>query len=71
MMDLNINKVLHFDEVGAEGVSLEDNESNYLKDDVKEIIVETDENDPKTIAIISDVLKPSNGYRVRVMFKYD
>lgn len=70
-MDLNINKVLHFDEVGAEGVSLEDNESNYLKDDVKEIIVETDENDPITIAIISDVLKPSNGYRVRVKFKFD
>ena len=70
-MDLNINKVLHFDEVGADGVSLEDNESNYLKDDVKEIIVETDENDPKTIAIISDVLKSSNGYRVRVKFKYD
>ena len=70
-MDLNINKALHFDEVGAEGVSLEDNESNYLKDDVKEIIVETEENNPRTIAIISDVLKPSKGYRVRVKFKYD
>lgn len=70
-MDLNINKVLHFDEVGAEGVSLEENECNYLRDDIKEIIVETDETDPKTIAIISDVLKPSKGYRVRVKFKYD
>lgn len=45
--------------------------SNYLKDDVKEIIVETEENNPRTIAIISDVLKPSKGYRVRVKFKYD
>lgn len=30
-MDLNINKVLHFDEVGAEGVSLEDKEASYPK----------------------------------------
>lgn len=49
----------------------EEKDSNYLADDVKEIIVETDENDPKTIAIISDVLKPNNGYRVRVKFKFD
>lgn len=30
-MDLNINKVLHFDEIGAEGVSLEDREASYPK----------------------------------------
>lgn len=48
-----------------------ENKSNYLKDDIEEIIIETDENNPIAIAIISDVLKPSNGYRVRVKFKYD
>ncbi len=48
-----------------------EDKSNYLKDDIKEIIIETEENNPRTIAIISDVLKPSKGYRVRVKFKYD
>lgn len=49
--------------------SKSEDKSNYLKDDIEEIIIETDENNPTTIAIISDVLKPGNGYRVRVKFK--
>lgn len=54
-------------------MSKEDNkkEVGYLKDDVKEIIVETDEKDPKVIARINEVLCPSEGYRVRVKFKDD
>ena len=46
-------------------------EVGYLKDDAKEIIVETDEKDPKVIARINEVLSPSEGYRVRVKFKDD
>ncbi|MDY6065306.1 MAG: hypothetical protein SPI59_03135 [Finegoldia sp.] len=45
--------------------------SNYLRDDIKEIIIETDEKDSKTVAVIGDVLKPSEGYRVRVKFRFD
>lgn len=44
-------------------------EVGYLKDDVKEIIIETDEKDPKVIARINEILCPSEGYRVRVKFK--
>ena len=44
-------------------------EVGFLKDDVKEIIVETDEKDPKVIARINEILCPSEGYRVRVKFK--
>ena len=44
-------------------------EVGYLKDDIKEIIVETDVKDSKVVAVISDVLSPSKGYRVRVKFK--
>lgn len=44
-------------------------EVGYLKDDIKEIIVETDDKDSKVVAVISDVLSPSKGYRVRVKFK--
>lgn len=46
-------------------------EIGYLKDDIKEIIVETDDKNPKVVAVISDVLSPSKGYRVRVKFKDD
>lgn len=46
-------------------------EVGYLKDDIKEIIVETDDKNSKVVAVISDVLSPSKGYRVRVKFKYD
>lgn len=46
-------------------------EVGYLKDDVKEIIIETDDKDSKVVATISDVLSPSKGYRVRVKFKDD
>ena len=44
-------------------------EVGYLKDDIKEIIVETDDKNSKVVAVISDVLSPSKGYRVRVKFK--
>ena len=50
-------------------VKVDKNEYGYLKDDIKEIIVETDEKDPKVIARINEVLCPSEGYRVRVKFK--
>lgn len=52
-------------------MSKEDNkkEVGYLKDDIEEIIVETDEKDPKVIARINEILCPSEGYRVRVKFK--
>lgn len=52
-------------------MSKEDNkkEVGYLKEDIKEIIVETDEKEPKVIARINDILSPSEGYRVRVKFK--
>lgn len=46
-------------------------EVGYLKDDIKEIIIETDNKDSKVVAVISDVLSPSKGYRVRVKFKDD
>lgn len=46
-------------------------EIGYLKDDIKEIIVETDDKNTKVVAVISDVLSPSKGYRVRVKFKDD
>nr|WLJ25731.1 MAG: hypothetical protein [Firmicutes phage HS08] len=46
-------------------------EVGYLKDDIKEIIVETDDKNSKVVAVISDVLSPSKGYRVRVKFKDD
>lgn len=46
-------------------------EVGYLKDDIKEIIVETDDKNPKVVAVINDVLSPSKGYRVRVKFKDD
>lgn len=44
-------------------------EIGYLKDDIKEIIIETDDKNSKVVAVISDVLSPSKGYRVRVKFK--
>lgn len=52
-------------------MSKEDNkkEVGYLKNDIKEIIIETDEKDPKIIARINEILCPSEGYRVRVKFK--
>lgn len=46
-------------------------EGNYLVDDIKEIIIETDEKDPKVIARINEILSPSEGYRVRVKFNYN
>lgn len=50
---------------------IDNKEIGYLKDDIKEIIVETDDKNPKVVAVISDVLSPSKGYRVRVKFKDD
>lgn len=50
---------------------VDNKEIGYLKDDIKEIIVETDDKNPKVVAVISDILSPSKGYRVRVKFKYD
>lgn len=44
-------------------------EVGYLKNDIEEIIIETDEKDPKVIARINEILCPSEGYRVRVKFK--
>ncbi|MDU3212133.1 hypothetical protein [Anaerococcus sp.] len=48
---------------------VDNKEIGYLKDDIKEIIVETDDKDSKVVAVIGDVLSPSKGYRVRVKFK--
>lgn len=48
---------------------IDNNDFGYLKDDIKEIIVETDDKNPKVVAVISDVLSPSKDYRVRVKFK--
>lgn len=48
---------------------VDNKEVGYLKDDIKEIIIETDDKDSKVVAVISDVLSPSKGYRVRVKFK--
>ncbi|MCI7238714.1 MAG: hypothetical protein MR512_03670 [Anaerococcus sp.] len=50
---------------------IDNKEIGYLKDDIKEIIVETDDKNSKVVAVISDVLSPSKGYRVRVKFKDD
>ena len=50
---------------------IDNKEVGYLKDDIKEIIIETDGKDSKVVAVISDVLSPSKGYRVRVKFKDD
>jgi|GEM_PF-4995056 hypothetical protein len=41
----------------------------YLAEDIKEVIIETDEKDPKVIARINKLLNPSEGYRVKVKFK--
>ncbi|MDD7305784.1 hypothetical protein [Anaerococcus sp.] len=46
-------------------------DEGYLAEDIKEIIIETDEKDPKVIARINEILCPSEGYRVRVKFKDD
>lgn len=43
-------------------------DEDYLAEDIKEIIIETDEKDPKIIARINEILCPSEGYRVRVKF---
>ncbi len=43
-------------------------DEDYLAEDIKEIIIETDEKDPKVIARINEILCPSEGYRVRVKF---
>lgn len=43
-------------------------EAIYLANDIREIIIETDEKDPKIIARINEILSPSEGYRVRVKF---
>lgn len=48
---------------------VDNKEIGYLKDDIKEIIIETDNESSKVVAVISDVLSPSKGYRVRVKFK--
>ncbi len=45
-------------------------EDVYLARDVEELIIETDEKDPKVIARINEMLCPNEGYRVRVKFNY-
>lgn len=45
-------------------------EDVYLARDVEELIIETDEKDPKVIARINELLCPNEGYRVRVKFNY-
>lgn len=68
----DIKKFLEFRKKGWGMEKVIDNkEIGYLKDDIKEIIVETDDKNSKVVAVISDVLSPSKGYRVRVKFKYD
>lgn len=45
-------------------------ESNpYLAYDIEKIVIETDEENPKKIASITDTLNPEEGYIVRVKFK--
>ncbi|WP_243344598.1 hypothetical protein [Anaerococcus sp. AGMB09787] len=65
----DIKKFLEFRKKGG-GMKkdIDNKEIGYLKDDIKEIIVETDEKDPKVIARINEILCPSEGYRVRVKF---
>ena len=46
-------------------------DENYLAEDIKEVIIETDEKDSKVIARINEILSPSEGYRVRVKFVDD
>lgn len=41
----------------------------FLADDIHKIVVETDEENPVTIATIGDVLVPEDGYRIRVSFE--
>ncbi|BFL72086.1 hypothetical protein [Anaerococcus nagyae] len=56
-----------------DNICIEDDQLNknasYLAEDITEIIIETDEKDPKVIARINEILSPSEGYRVRVKFK--
>ncbi|MDT2697970.1 MULTISPECIES: hypothetical protein [Enterococcus] len=52
------------------------NEENNLNvptlEEYTKIVVETDENNPKTIAVITaNDIKPSEGFRVRITPKYD
>ena len=52
------------------------NEENNLNvptlEECTKIVVETDENNPKTIAVITaNDIKPSEGFRVRITPKYD
>lgn len=62
----------HLESINGDWEWLETNsknqEGNYLVKDIKEIIIETDEKDPKVIARINEILSPSEGYRVRVKF---
>lgn len=43
--------------------------SPYLASDIEKIVIETDEENPKKIASITDTLNPKEGYIVRVKFK--
>lgn len=67
--------IYHLENIKGDCKWLETNnknqEGNYLAKDIKEIIIETDEKDPKVIARINDILSPSEGYRVRVKFNYN
>lgn len=46
-----------------------DEQKNYLANDVRSIVVETDEKNPVTIATIDNVLSPADGYRIRIKFE--
>lgn len=67
--------IYHLENIKGDCEWLETNnknqEGNYLAKDIKEIIIETDEKDPKVIARINELLSPSEGYRVRVKFNYN
>lgn len=46
-----------------------DEQKNYLANDVRSIVVETDEKNHVTIATIDNVLSPADGYRIRIKFE--
>ncbi|WP_169303710.1 hypothetical protein [Thermoanaerobacter italicus] len=50
----------------------ENNKINILSDLYTKLVVETDEDNPETIAVITDTdVIPADGYRVRLTPKYD
>lgn len=72
----NVNQISHDtyrlesikEDYACMGSKCKKQDDDYLAEDIKEIIIETDEKDPKVIARINEILCPSEGYRVRVKF---